>query len=81
MIIFSEYLFDALEVYEICRRYSSALKISPILFEDFCAALISVEQSKILAEIHVQLLKYVSYAIFLHLKNLFVTSLVLIINK
>uniref|UniRef100_F1KPU6 Nucleosome-remodeling factor subunit NURF301-like protein n=1 Tax=Ascaris suum TaxID=6253 RepID=F1KPU6_ASCSU len=50
-------LFDALEVYETCRSYYRSVHISPFLFEDFCAALQSDEQSNLLAEIHISLLK------------------------
>lgn len=50
-------LFQALEVYETCRSYYRSVHISPFLFEDFCAALKSREQSKLLAEIHIAFLK------------------------
>ncbi len=50
-------LFDALGIYEICRRYSQPIRLSPFLFEDFCAALSSSENSKLLAEMHVSFLR------------------------
>lgn len=44
-------------MYETCRSYYRSVHISPFLFEDFCAALQSDEQSNLLAEIHISLLK------------------------
>uniref|UniRef100_A0A0N4U2G1 Nucleosome-remodeling factor subunit NURF301 n=1 Tax=Dracunculus medinensis TaxID=318479 RepID=A0A0N4U2G1_DRAME len=57
LLIHSHYLFDALEVYETCRCYYRSVRISPFLFEDFCAALQAEEQTNLLAEIHIALLK------------------------
>ncbi|UMM16688.1 hypothetical protein L5515_013594 [Caenorhabditis briggsae] len=48
---------DAIEVYEILRSYHRTLRITPFTFEDFCAALISKNNSCIMAEIHMALLK------------------------
>ncbi|CAI2334227.1 unnamed protein product [Caenorhabditis sp. 36 PRJEB53466] len=49
--------FDAIEVYEILRSYHRTLRLTPFTFEDFCAALISKNNSCIMAEIHIALLK------------------------
>ncbi|VDK42531.1 unnamed protein product [Anisakis simplex] len=57
LLIEPSLLFDALEVYETCRSYYRSVHISPFLFEDFCAALRSDEQSNLLAEMHISLLK------------------------
>lgn len=48
---------DAIEVYEILRSYHRTLRITPFTFEDFCAALISKNNSCIMAEVHMALLK------------------------
>jgi nucleosome-remodeling factor subunit BPTF len=65
----SEKLFDALEVcnmkkmrvyfqiYEILRRLYKSIKLSPFLFEDFCAVLVTHENSCLLANVHISLLK------------------------
>ncbi|MCP9257668.1 hypothetical protein DINM_000928 [Dirofilaria immitis] len=57
LLIDEKYLFDALEVYETCRWYYQAIRLSPFLFEDFCAALSTESQTNLLAEIHIALLK------------------------
>jgi len=50
-------LIDAIAIYEPLRRFSNLVRLSPFRFEDFCAALTSEDQSALLAEIHIQLLK------------------------
>ncbi|KHN88718.1 Nucleosome-remodeling factor subunit [Toxocara canis] len=57
LLIEESVLFDALEVYETCRSYYRSVHVSPFLFEDFCAALRSDEQSNLLAEMHISMLK------------------------
>ncbi|VBB31827.1 unnamed protein product [Acanthocheilonema viteae] len=57
LLIDEKYLLDALEVYETCRWYYRAIRLSPFLFEDFCAALNAESQTNLLAEIHIALLK------------------------
>ena len=56
-IYFSELAFKASGVYEILRHYYLILRLSLFRFEDFCAALASEEQSNLLSEIHIALLK------------------------
>lgn len=51
------YYNSAIQVYETCRCYYRSVRISPFLFEDFCAALQAEEQTNLLAEIHIALLK------------------------
>lgn len=48
---------DAIEIYEILRSYHRTLRITPFTFEDFCAALISRNNSCIMAEVHMALLR------------------------
>lgn len=50
-------LMRSLSVYEVLRRFSHILRLAPFKFEDFSAALLAGEQSSLLAEIHIQLLK------------------------
>uniref|UniRef100_A0A0N5B0D9 Nucleosome-remodeling factor subunit NURF301 n=1 Tax=Syphacia muris TaxID=451379 RepID=A0A0N5B0D9_9BILA len=57
LLIDESLLFDVLEIYETCRNFYRTIRLSPFLFEDFCAALISDEQSLLLAEIHIAFLK------------------------
>ena len=49
--------FKAAGVYEILRHYYLLLRLSLFRFEDFCAALASEEQSNLLSEVHIALLK------------------------
>ncbi|KAK6030313.1 PHD-finger [Ostertagia ostertagi] len=53
----SEYLLDVVELYELLRSYWRTLRLSPFLFEDFCAALSSADNSRLLSEIHLVLLR------------------------
>ncbi|XGW10510.1 hypothetical protein V3C99_012196, partial [Haemonchus contortus] len=52
-----EYLLDVVELYELLRSYWRTLRLSPFLFEDFCAALSSSDNSRLLSEIHIVLLR------------------------
>lgn len=44
-------------LYEVLRRFRNIVRLSPFRLEDFCAALVCEEQSNLLAEIHMMLLK------------------------
>lgn len=50
-------LMRSLSVYEVLRRFGHIIRLAPFKFEDFGAALLADEQSSLLAEIHIQLLK------------------------
>ncbi|CAD5210998.1 unnamed protein product [Bursaphelenchus okinawaensis] len=50
-------LFSALEVYEVCYNFYRVLQLSPFLFEDFCCALRSPDQSRLLSEIHIAFIR------------------------
>lgn len=52
-----EYLLDALSIYEILRRYGKLLRISPFRVEDFIACLVANENSVLLSECHIVLMK------------------------
>ena len=57
LIIPSEHVLQAVGIYEVLRHFRTILRISPFTFEDFCASLYSDEQSTLVAEIHICLLK------------------------
>ena len=57
LLIPDQYLLKTCSVYEVLRHYSILLRLSPFRFEDFCAALSSEDQSNLLSEIHIALLK------------------------
>ena len=57
LLIPDEFMLKACSVYEVLRHYSILLRLSPFRFEDFCAALSSEDQSNLLSEIHIALLK------------------------
>lgn len=44
-------------LYEVLRRFRNLIRLSPFRLEDFCAALVCEEQSALLSEIHMMLLK------------------------
>lgn len=50
-------LMQALGVYEVMRHFSANLRMSPFRFEEFCAALCTDEQSSLLVEMHVMLIR------------------------
>lgn len=52
-----EYALKAAAIYEIMRRFKYLVRLSPFRLEDFCAALLCTDQSPLLTEIHIMLLK------------------------
>ncbi|TGZ60137.1 hypothetical protein CRM22_008717 [Opisthorchis felineus] len=50
-------IMDAFSIYEILNRYNRLLRLSPFKVEDFLAALVANENSILLAEIHIALLR------------------------
>lgn len=59
LLLPSEFVVKAAEIYEPLRRFYQLVRLSPFRFEDFCAALANEDQSSLLAEIHIQLLRSV----------------------
>ncbi|KAL7039025.1 hypothetical protein ACKWTF_009771 [Chironomus riparius] len=57
LLVPKKYLLRSLGIYEVLRRYRNLVRLSPFRAEDFCAALISEEQSALLTEIHIALIK------------------------
>ena len=57
LLIENELLMQALHVYEVVRHFGRVLRISPFLFEDFCADLKAEDNNSIIAEVNIALLK------------------------
>ncbi|XP_059156808.1 nucleosome-remodeling factor subunit BPTF-like isoform X2 [Physella acuta] len=57
LLLPSDNVLQAIGVYEVLRHFRIILRLSPFTFEDFTACLLSEEQSNLLAEIHLTLLK------------------------
>ncbi|XP_022221729.2 nucleosome-remodeling factor subunit NURF301 isoform X3 [Drosophila obscura] len=51
------HVLRALSIYEVLRRFRHLVRLSPFRFEDFCAALTCDEQSALLTDVHIMLLK------------------------
>ncbi len=57
LLIEPNQVLRAVSVYEVLRHYYLLLRLSLFRFEDFCAALASEEQSNLLSEVHIALLR------------------------
>lgn len=57
LLISGGHLLRVLSIYEILRRFQNSLRLTPFRFEDFCVCLLIDEQTYLLSEIHIQLLK------------------------
>lgn len=57
LLIPKELVMQSLSIYEVLRHFRTLVKLSPFRFEDFCAVLMFEDQSYLLAEIHIMLLK------------------------
>ena len=57
LVIPRQELMEVVSIYEILRHFSNILRLSPFRFEDFTTALMVDEQSPLISEIHIQLLK------------------------
>lgn len=57
LLLTREYVMQALCIYEVLRHFRTLVRLSPFLFEDFCAVLVHEELSYLLSEIHMMLLK------------------------
>ena len=57
LLIPRELVVKAVSIYESLRRFHQLVRLTPFRFEDFCAALSCEEQSSLLNEVHIQLLK------------------------
>jgi len=52
-----EFALSVVSIYEVIRQFRNIVRLSPFRLEDFAAALSSDEQSHLLSEIHIALLK------------------------
>lgn len=57
LLVPKELVMPSLSVYEVLRHYRTLVRLSSFRFEDFCAALICEDQTNLLAEIHIMLIK------------------------
>ncbi|CAH0555321.1 unnamed protein product [Brassicogethes aeneus] len=57
LIVPKEKIMEVLSIYEVLRHFRNLVRLSPFRIEDFCAAIMSEDQSSLLAEIHIMLLK------------------------
>lgn len=57
LLIDNKDVLNAVSIYEVLRRFRHLVRLSPFRFEDFCAALVCDEQSALLTDIHIMLLK------------------------
>lgn len=57
LVIDTEFSLQAVGIYQVLRQFSRILHLSLFRFEDFCSALTVNEQSCLLAETHIALLK------------------------
>jgi hypothetical protein len=57
LLLPAQWVMDAIQVYEVLRRFSSPLGLTSFRFEDFCHALIEAETSPLLAHAHTSLLR------------------------
>lgn len=46
-----------LSIYEVLRHFQTLVRLTPFRFEDFCAALMCEDQTNLLTEIHIMLIK------------------------
>lgn len=52
-----EHVMHCLSIYEVLRHFRSLVRLSSFKFEDFCAAMMCDDQTNLLAEIHIVLVK------------------------
>ena len=57
LLIQNENILDCISVYETLRRFRNILRLSPFLFEDFCACLSTNENSSLFSEVHLSLIR------------------------
>lgn len=52
-----QYSMQTAAIYDVLRRFKYLVRLSPFRLEDFCAALLCEDQSALLTEIHIMLMK------------------------
>lgn len=57
LLLSADFIMPAVSIYEVLRHFRQLVRLSPFRLEDFCAALTCEEQSSLLTEIHIMLIK------------------------
>ncbi|XP_011691661.1 PREDICTED: nucleosome-remodeling factor subunit NURF301 isoform X2 [Wasmannia auropunctata] len=57
LLVPKELVMPSLSIYEVLRHFRTLVRLSSFRFEDFCAALMCEDQTNLLAEIHIMLIK------------------------
>ncbi|XP_030753207.1 nucleosome-remodeling factor subunit NURF301 isoform X3 [Sitophilus oryzae] len=57
LLVPKERIMEVVSIYEVLRHFRNLVRLSPFRLEDFCAALMCEDQSSLLSEIHIMLLK------------------------
>ncbi|XP_036150042.1 nucleosome-remodeling factor subunit NURF301 isoform X2 [Monomorium pharaonis] len=57
LLVPKELVMPLLSIYEVLRHFRTLVRLSCFRFEDFCAALMCEDQTNLLAEIHIMLIK------------------------
>nr|CAI5851603.1 unnamed protein product [Callosobruchus analis] len=57
LLVPKDRIMEVVSIYEVLRHFRNLVRLSPFRFEDFCAAIMCEDQSSLLAEIHIMLLK------------------------
>ncbi|KAL0125669.1 hypothetical protein PUN28_004623 [Cardiocondyla obscurior] len=57
LLLLKELVMPSLSIYEVLRHFRTLVRLSSFRFEDFCAALMCEDQTNLLAEIHIMLIK------------------------
>lgn len=58
LLLDPEHVLPALGIYEVLRHFGRIIRLSPFRFEDFCGAIKAPNQSSLLAQIHLALLRF-----------------------
>ncbi|KAJ8968859.1 hypothetical protein NQ317_016782 [Molorchus minor] len=57
LLVPRERIMEVVSIYEVLRHFRNLVRLSPFRLEDFCAAIMCEDQSSLLAEVHIVLLK------------------------
>ncbi|XP_018571402.1 nucleosome-remodeling factor subunit NURF301 isoform X2 [Anoplophora glabripennis] len=57
LLVPKEHVMEVVSIYEVLRHFRNLVRLSPFRLEDFCAAIMCEDQSSLLAEVHIMLLK------------------------
>lgn len=57
LLVPKDLVMPCLSIYEVLRHFRTLLRLSPCRFEDFCAAMMCDDQTNLITEIHITLVK------------------------